>query len=469
MTKKETTMIAPDDTADSNALSDKAAALSDSYAAAEQQRLEAKADALRESYAAAEQLRLEEARDKAAALSDSYAAAEQQRLGESAAGSYGSSSTSGGTYTIKSGDTLGAIANRYDTTVSVLQDLNGISDPNRIYAGRVLKLPGGTTTTTDTPAVAAPAPAPVAVDPPENTTATTATPVTVATETSSDTSSDQNAEVTVNIPQQTSPEQNPDANAIPQDAEATVDTPQQAASEQNPAVNAIPGAGTPLPGSQMGEDQRSDRANEVLASTGNEDQENNAGGSEGVGSGLPGSSIGEDHRSDRANTALAGVESGAPDLPKNVVSPGDPVPLAETAGSDPTPGTGMHIVAAGDTLSEIAQQYGTDVDTLVQLNNVKNRNLIHPGQVLRLPDGASSVAVDTSDAAGTYTVVVGDTLSEIAEKHGYGGDFMALAKENGLENPNLILPGQKLKVGGSDSNSTLPEPPSVVGYTDENK
>ncbi len=380
--------------------------------------------------------------------------------------------SAGGTYTIKSGDTLGAIANRYDTTVSVLQDLNGISDPNKIYAGKVIKLPGGTTTTTETPAVAAPAPTPVAVDPPENTTATTATPVTVATETSSDTSSDQAAEVTADIPQQTSPEQNADATARPQDAEATVDTPQQTASEQNPDANAIPGAGTSLPGSQMGEYQRSDRANEVLASTGNEDQENNAGEAEGVDDGFPDSQTGEDNLSDAANEALAGGWDEGEDgdgsvMPDDVITPDDPV--AE-AGTEPTPGTGMHIVMPGDTLSDIAQYYGTDVDTLVRLNNVENRNLIHPGQVLQLPDGASAGAVGagTDEDAGTYTVVVGDTLGDIAEKHGYGGDFMSLAKENNLANPNLILPGQKLKVGGSGlSDNTLPEPPSVVGYTDQ--
>ena len=331
---------------------------------------------------------------------------------------------------------------------------------------------GGTTTTTETPAVAAPAPTPVAVDPPENTTATTATPVTVATETSSDTSSDQAAEVTADIPQQTSPEQNPDATAIPQDAEATVDTPQQTASEQNPDANAIPGAGTSLPGSQMGEDQRSDRANEVLASTGNEDQENNAGEAEGVDDGFPDSQTGEDNLSDAANEALAGGWDEGEDgdgsvMPDDVITPDDPV--AE-AGTEPTPGTGMHIVMPGDTLSDIAQYYGTDVDTLVRLNNVENRNLIHPGQVLQLPDGASAGAVGagTDEDAGTYTVVVGDTLGDIAEKHGYGGDFMSLAKENNLANPNLILPGQKLKVGGSGlSDNTLPEPPSVVGYTDQ--
>ncbi|HJB83639.1 MAG TPA: LysM peptidoglycan-binding domain-containing protein [Candidatus Mediterraneibacter intestinavium] len=45
------------------------------------------------------------------------------------------------TYVIQSGDTLSGIAARYGTTVSELTRLNGISDPDRIYAGNTLKVP----------------------------------------------------------------------------------------------------------------------------------------------------------------------------------------------------------------------------------------------------------------------------------------------------------------------------------------
>jgi LysM repeat protein len=48
----------------------------------------------------------------------------------------------GNTYTVKAGDTLGEIAQKYNTTVSELARINGISNPNLIYAGQVLKLDG---------------------------------------------------------------------------------------------------------------------------------------------------------------------------------------------------------------------------------------------------------------------------------------------------------------------------------------
>lgn len=47
-----------------------------------------------------------------------------------------------GTYTVRSGDTLSGIAAKYGTTYTELARINGISDPNTIYAGQVLKVSG---------------------------------------------------------------------------------------------------------------------------------------------------------------------------------------------------------------------------------------------------------------------------------------------------------------------------------------
>lgn len=46
------------------------------------------------------------------------------------------------TYTVKRGDTLSGIAAKYGTSVATLQKLNGISNPNKIYAGQKLKISG---------------------------------------------------------------------------------------------------------------------------------------------------------------------------------------------------------------------------------------------------------------------------------------------------------------------------------------
>ncbi len=50
-------------------------------------------------------------------------------------------STKNNTYTVKAGDTLGAIALEFDTTVSTLVKLNKIDNPDLIYPNEVLLLP----------------------------------------------------------------------------------------------------------------------------------------------------------------------------------------------------------------------------------------------------------------------------------------------------------------------------------------
>ncbi len=49
----------------------------------------------------------------------------------------------GGTYVVRPGDTLAAIAARHGVLLAQLLELNRIADPNRIYAGQVLRLPEG--------------------------------------------------------------------------------------------------------------------------------------------------------------------------------------------------------------------------------------------------------------------------------------------------------------------------------------
>lgn len=59
----------------------------------------------------------------------------------------------------------------------------------------------------------------------------------------------------------------------------------------------------------------------------------------------------------------------------------------------------------------------------------------------------------TSNSSDTvYTVVAGDTLSGIASK--YGTTYQKLAEYNGINNPNLITVGQKIKIPNTSNNTT---------------
>jgi LysM repeat protein len=47
-------------------------------------------------------------------------------------------------YTVKSGDTLFRIAETYQVSMEKLMTLNGITNPDKVYAGQVLELPAPT-------------------------------------------------------------------------------------------------------------------------------------------------------------------------------------------------------------------------------------------------------------------------------------------------------------------------------------
>lgn len=53
----------------------------------------------------------------------------------------GGSASAGRVYTVKAGDTLSGIAAKYGTSYQVLAQINGIANPNVIYAGQTIKLP----------------------------------------------------------------------------------------------------------------------------------------------------------------------------------------------------------------------------------------------------------------------------------------------------------------------------------------
>ena len=104
-------------------------------------------------------------------------------------------------------------------------------------------------------------------------------------------------------------------------------------------------------------------------------------------------------------------------------------------------GETSYIVRAGDTLSGIAQSRGVSLAALERANpQIGNPDLIRPGQHVTIPSGGSS------GGGGSYTVQTGDTLSGIANR--YGTSYQAIAQANGISNPNLIHPGQTLTIPG---------------------
>ena len=101
-----------------------------------------------------------------------------------------------------------------------------------------------------------------------------------------------------------------------------------------------------------------------------------------------------------------------------------------------------YTVKSGDTLSGIAAKFGTTYQKIAADNGIANPNIIHPGQVLKINVAGNKNT--TQNNTRTYTVKAGDTLSGIAAK--YGTTYQEIARKNGIANPNIIHPGQVLKI-----------------------
>jgi len=83
---------------------------------------------------------------------DIMTAAAEREFGGDAGGGGGNGDvgSSTGTYTVQKGDTLGRIAAKFGTTWQNLAKMNGISNPDNINVGQVLKVTGGGATRTYT-------------------------------------------------------------------------------------------------------------------------------------------------------------------------------------------------------------------------------------------------------------------------------------------------------------------------------
>lgn len=113
------------------------------------------------------------------------------------------------------------------------------------------------------------------------------------------------------------------------------------------------------------------------------------------------------------------------------------VPIGDGS-SNTSPSTTIYVVKSGDTLWQIAQNYKTTVSAIASINNIPNVNLIHPGQILNIP-------TSNYDMSHTlYIVKRGDTLWGISRR--FGVSIAKIIMLNRISNPNLIYPGNVLRI-----------------------
>ena len=103
-----------------------------------------------------------------------------------------------------------------------------------------------------------------------------------------------------------------------------------------------------------------------------------------------------------------------------------------------------YTIQRGDSLGQLAQRFGTDVDTLARINGIANPNRIIAGTTITVP----------ADGARTHVVARGDTLGAIARGAGLSVAEV-LAANPQIRNADRIFPGDRI---------TLPAPgPERIG------
>lgn len=146
-----------------------------------------------------------------------------------------------------------------------------------------------------------------------------------------------------------------------------------------------------------------------------------------------------------AAPATESTESTAEESQEEVATPEETTPSTNAK---------MYYVHSGDSLYRIAHNHGISLTTLLEWNHLSVDSIIHPGQGLIVSDGSSSSSEEaaptaevseetSSSSATTYTVQPGDGLWRIAKNYGLTLD--ELKSVNQLTS-NIIQPGQVLIV-----------------------
>jgi N-acetylmuramoyl-L-alanine amidase len=162
-----------------------------------------------------------------------------------------------------------------------------------------------------------------------------------------------------------------------------------------------------------------------------------------------------------------------PATPKAQLSPAakaakdaaDAAALAQAAAASAVTSTAStYVVKAGDTVSEIAARHGVSTASLLAVNGLGWKSLIFPGQKLKLSGAVSSTPV--GQRPSTYTIKRGDTISGIAAR--YGLTTASVLTLNKLKSTSIIYPGQVIRLGGSSISITpvsdvdpIGDPPST--------
>ncbi len=109
-----------------------------------------------------------------------------------------------------------------------------------------------------------------------------------------------------------------------------------------------------------------------------------------------------------------------------------------------------HKVIKGDTLWSISKQYNISLELILAFNNIKNKDSLSIGQIIKIPQDNLSAANHTS-----HIVKKGETLWTIARQYNLTMD--SILTTNNITNPELISIGQQIKIPSYKDVTATPE------------
>ena len=107
----------------------------------------------------------------------------------------------------------------------------------------------------------------------------------------------------------------------------------------------------------------------------------------------------------------------------------------------------VYTVKAGDNLWDISRKYGVSVEVIIDVNNLRDKDLLSLGQKLEIPAIGGGVSISNQKQEPTiitYTVVKGDNLWSISQR--YDVKMNTIISTNNLKEISRLSIGQKLKL-----------------------
>ena len=128
-------------------------------------------------------------------------------------------------------------------------------------------------------------------------------------------------------------------------------------------------------------------------------------------------------------------------------------------------GGGSHTIEPGDTLSALAERWGTTVEEIARVNGIADPSHVWVGQEIVIPGGGSpATTAPVPTLPASYTIAPGDTLSELAER--WGTSVEEIVRLNGITDPSRIWVGLEIAVpAGGGPAATPPAASPPVSYT----